>query len=248
MSVKAAPHLQVRLLDLQALDTRLVQNAHKRKSLPQRAEIAALQKDADFLRDRIIAAETEISDINREQVKAGNDVDAVRQRLTRDQERLNSGTGSPKDLENLQHEVTSLARRQAELEDVELEIMERLESAQAALAELKGKRAELDAVMSQLQSQIDAEEELLSADDSSINAERPVLVAEMPAELLVLYDKIRADQGGVGAAALHRGQCMGCRITLNQTDIIRIREAAEDAVLRCEECRRILVRTPESGL
>ncbi|MCF8528271.1 MAG: nucleic acid-binding protein, partial [Candidatus Nanopelagicales bacterium] len=68
------------------------------------------------------------------------------------------------------------------------------------------------------------------------------------ADLLSLYNKIRAEQGGVGAAALHRGSCQGCRLTLPPTEIEELRAAAPDAVIRCEECRRILVRTPESGL
>jgi predicted nucleic acid-binding Zn-ribbon protein len=70
----------------------------------------------------------------------------------------------------------------------------------------------------------------------------------LPAELVALYDKVRAASGGVGAAALQRGRCEGCHLQLNTTDLNRIREAPADEVLRCEECRRILVRTPESGL
>ncbi|MFZ8926138.1 MAG: zinc ribbon domain-containing protein, partial [Candidatus Nanopelagicales bacterium] len=70
----------------------------------------------------------------------------------------------------------------------------------------------------------------------------------LPTDLLALYDKLRADNGGIGAAALHRGRCEGCRIELTPVDLGRIREAPETEVIRCEECRRILVRTPESGL
>ena len=54
---------------------------------------------------------------------------------------------------------------------------------------------------------------------------------------------------GLGAAPLHRGTCQGCRLQLPPTEIEALRSAAApDAVIRCEDCRRILVRTPESGL
>lgn len=248
MAVSATAQQQLRLLDLQALDTRLAQIAHKRKNLPERGQLTQLLKDTDALRDRIVAAETEVSDLKREQAKADNDVDSVRQRLKKDQDRLDSGTGSAKELESLQHEVASLAKRQAELEDVELEVMQRLEDAQRAMSELVAKRNESESVRSELETAIAAAESTLDADGAQLRAERDQIAAEIPGELLALYDKLRADQGGIGAAPLHRGQCMGCRITVNPTELSRIRDAAADAVIRCEECRRILVRTSESGL
>ena len=79
-------------------------------------------------------------------------------------------------------------------------------------------------------------------------AERSALAEGIPADLLGLYDRIRGDHGGVGAARLHRGRCEGCHMDLPPNEIEALREAAADAVLRCEECRRILVRTAESGL
>ena len=74
------------------------------------------------------------------------------------------------------------------------------------------------------------------------------MAPEIPADLLALYDRIRADSGGIGAAPLHRGRCQGCQITLTPADLGRIRAEPADEVVRCEECRRILVRTAESGL
>jgi uncharacterized protein len=74
------------------------------------------------------------------------------------------------------------------------------------------------------------------------------LAAGLPAELLALYEKVRASSSGVGAAALHRGRCEGCHLQLNTTDLNRLRDAPAEDVVRCEECRRILVRTAESGL
>jgi predicted nucleic acid-binding Zn-ribbon protein len=173
----------------------------------------------------------------------------VRARAAKDQELLDSGrVTSAKELENLQHEIASLARRQGSLEEDELDVMERLEDARSALGVLTTER---DGLRAELETAASERDEVWTAGDRDrewVAGERTKVVAEIPADLLALYDKLRADHEGVGAAALHRRRCEGCRMELNPHDIGRFREAAPDVVLRCEECRRILVRTPESGL
>ncbi len=247
--MNADPAAQLRLLELQALDARLDQIEHKLRTLPQHATIADLESRLTVLRDRIIAAETEATDLQRAQTKADDDVEQVRSRSRRDQELLDSGrVSSAKELENLQHEIASLARRQSELEDVELEVMERLENARSALAGLSAEREQLTADLESATRERDAALAAFDKDREWIAVERSSTLPDVPADLLGLYDKLRADHDGVGAAALHQRRCEGCRMELTPTDLGRIRDAAPDTVLRCEECRRILVRTPESGL
>ncbi|WP_307680027.1 zinc ribbon domain-containing protein [Streptomyces sp. V4I2] len=247
--MNAAPADQIRLLDLQDLDVRLQQIAHKRRSLPEHAEIEALTKDLTQLRDLLVAAQTEESDTAREQIKAEQDVDQVRQRASRDQQRLDSGAvTSPKDLENLQREIASLAKRQGDLEDVVLEIMERRESAQERAAELTERVASVESKIDDATARRDAAFETLDSEAATATKEREVLAGVIPADLIKLYDKLRAQQGGVGAAKLYQRTCQGCRQELAITDINEIRAAAPDTVVRCENCRRILVRTSESGL
>ncbi|MFG2469411.1 zinc ribbon domain-containing protein [Streptomyces canus] len=247
--MNAAPADQIRLLDVQDLDVRLQQLAHKRRSLPEHAEIESLTKDATQLRDLLVAAQTEESDTAREQTKAEQDVDQVRQRATRDQQRLDSGAvTSPKDLENLQREITSLAKRQGDLEDIVLEVMERLESAQERVAELTERVSSVQSKIEDATARRDAALESLDGEIASVTKEREVISGTVPADLLKLYDKLRAQQGGIGAAKLYQRTCQGCRQELAITDINEIRAAAPDTVVRCENCRRILVRTSESGL
>jgi hypothetical protein len=247
--VNAEPAVQLRLLDLQALDARLDQIEHRRRTLPQLAQIAELEGKYAGVRDRVVAGETEVSDLERVMAKAETDVEQVRQRAAKDQELLLSGrVGSAKELENLQHEVESLARRQSDLEDSELEVMEKLEDARAALATVTAERDAITADIDRLKAERDAAWADGDRDKEWVGSERTKVLPEIPSDLLALYDKLRADHNGVGAAALHQRRCEGCRMELTPTDIGRIRAAAPDEVLRCEECRRILVRTPESGL
>ncbi len=155
---------------------------------------------------------------------------------------------SPKDLENLQKEIASLARRQGDLEDVVLEVMERRESAQERAGELGERLASVQSKIDDATSRRDQAAGELDSEASSVTKEREVVAASIPADLLKLYDKLREKEGGVGAAKLFQRRCEGCRLELNITELNEVRAAAPDAVVRCENCRRILVRTSESGL
>jgi predicted nucleic acid-binding Zn-ribbon protein len=172
----------------------------------------------------------------------------VRDRAARDQARLDSGTGSAKDLQAITHELTSLARRQAELEDVEIEVMERAEDAESAVTQLDAERAILATQISELADARDAALADLDNEAAAVGRPRADTVAGVGEDLVALYEKIRTQSGGLGAAALRQRRCGGCQLELNNVEMNRIKAAAEDEVLRCEECRRILVRTAESGI
>ncbi|MFE7704651.1 zinc ribbon domain-containing protein [Streptomyces sp. NPDC057486] len=247
--MNAAPADQIRLLDVQALDVRLSQLAHKRKSLPEHTEIDSLTADLAQLRDLLVASQTEESDTAREQTKAEQDVDLVRQRAVRDQQRLDSGAvTSPKDLESLQREITSLAKRQGDLEDVVLEVMERRESAQERVTELTARVSAVQAKVDDATTRRDTATNELDEEAATVTKERELVAGSVPADLLKLYDKLRAQSGGVGAARLYQRRCEGCRLELNITEVNDVKAASPDTVLRCENCHRILVRTAESGL
>lgn len=173
----------------------------------------------------------------------------MRSRAARDQQRLDSGAvTSPKDLENLQREIASLAKRQGDLEDVVLEVMERRESAQERADELSGRVASVQSKIDDATGRRDAAFEELDGEAASVTKEREVVAGAVPGDLLKLYDKLREQQGGIGAAKLYQRSCQGCRQELAITELNEIRSAAPDTVVRCENCRRILVRTAESGL
>ena len=240
---------QIRLLELQGIDTGLDQLEHRLRTLPERVAMAERDAQIVVLRDRLVAAETEVGDLERAVRRAEAEVETVRTRSTKDEELLISGTiTSPKQLEELQHEVASLARRCADLEDAELVVMEQLESATAHKAQVEQELATVVLARSEAEAEVAEAERQATGQRFASGERRSALVAGLPTDLLSLYEKVRADHSGVGAARIHRGRCEGCRMELPPSDLARIRTAEPDVVLRCEECRRILVRTPESGL
>ena len=246
--MKADPDAQRRLLELQAIDTALAQLAHRRRTLPEHAELDKLAREIAALDDERIRAQVAVDDLDRDIARMEKDVDQVQARKQRDQTRLDAGTGPAKELEALQHELGSLARRQSELEDAELELMEQRETADATLTEAQNRLAAARTRRDVVETARDEALRQMAQDEEFRSAGRRPLVADLPADLIALYDRIREGSGGVGAALLRAGRCEGCRLELSGVERAAVRAAAPDEVVRCEECRRILVRTAESGL
>ncbi|MHA7134215.1 zinc ribbon domain-containing protein [Oerskovia turbata] len=238
----APPEDQRRLLEVQALDTRLQQLTHKRASLPSIARIAELDGQIADLSTSLVASRTAVSDLKRELAKAEGDVEQVRNRAARDQSRLDSGQVGAKDAQALVGELESLARRQEVLEEVELGVMERLEAHEEALAKLDAANDELVAAKAEVAVERDAQLAEIDAEVTTVTAERATAVDGIDAGLVTLYERLRAQLGGLGAAELKGRRCEGCRLELNPSDVAAIKAKGPEQVVRCEECGRILVR------
>jgi len=247
--IKAEPSTQVRLLDVQAIDTALAQLEHRRRTLPEHAEIARLQTELAALESSLVAADTAVSDLELEQAQAERDLQPVRDRLVRNRQRIAAGSvADPKALAAMVEEVEHLKKRINDLEDAELEVMEQLETETAGREILRARAAALAETLVGLSAKRDTQLAELAADVAERRAERDGLTPELPAPLLALYTKLSSSHGGVGAAELRQGRCTGCQLDINAADLRVFRAAPADEVLRCEECSRILVRTPHSGL
>ncbi|WP_211658665.1 zinc ribbon domain-containing protein [Phytoactinopolyspora halophila] len=233
---------------MQGLDLKLDQLAHRRRTLPELNELESLAAEHARLSDALVVAQTKVTDLERERERADSDVEQVRDRKARDQKRLDAGqVSSPKELESLQREVESLNRRQSELEDAEIEIMERLEEAQSEVQSLTAERDKTAERAREVQQTRDAKWAEIDQEAEEARTRRAELVEELPTELMELYEKIRSSQGGIGAAALRRRTCEGCQLQLDASELKRIESFAPEVVVRHEECRRILVRVADSG-
>jgi predicted nucleic acid-binding Zn-ribbon protein len=247
--VKADPFAQLKLLDLQHVDSNLDQLSHRLRTMPELAALAALAERRTDVSAAQGQAQTTVEDLAREQRKADADVEQVKSRRERNQQRIDAGlVGDPKQLTAMQHELETLERRISDLEDEELEVMERLEEAQANLVSLTEELNAIEKEGSTLTQARDEKNAEISSQRTDLQAERETLAGDLPADLLALYDKLRAQLGGVGVGALQHGRCGGCQLNVGAADLARMADAPSDEVMRCEECNRILVRTHESGI
>lgn len=239
--MKASQSDQLQVLDLQRMDFHVATLHNRLAALPEIADLLACTQRLAVVRDLIIAAQTQISDIKRELLRAEADVEQVVVRLERDEKRLSDGLAAPKELEKIQHEVETLSARRSELEEVELEVMLRIDSITSRLDELRGEEESLNTTSAEIQLRKNSASALIEEEIASTISERNATSASVDSALLELYEKIRSNTG-TGAAALREGRCDGCHLAINSVELGRMKTIASDEVVRCEECRCILIR------
>jgi predicted nucleic acid-binding Zn-ribbon protein len=244
--LKTEPQALLVLLEVQRTDLAMERLAARRESLPETRRAKELAAAAAAARDRAVLRRTEATDLQREVRKVEDEVQRVRSRAERDAEMLTSGsTVSARQLTDLQHEIASLQRRQSDLEDAELELMERAEQAEASQQSAEAERDELLASAAAAADDARAALQALDREYDQTREQREQLASQVPADVLGLYDRIRANQGGIGAAEFTNNACGGCRLQMIPADVAAVKAAPVDEVVRCEECGRILVRTEQ---
>ncbi|GAB2981714.1 C4-type zinc ribbon domain-containing protein [Amycolatopsis acidiphila] len=245
--MKADPAVQRQLLDLAKVDAELSRVEHRRRTLPELAQIDEAEKLVRNLRDKLVSTEAAASDLDREIARQEKEIESVRAREERDRKLLESGSVQAKQMNDIQHELETLARRQAALEDDLLELMERRE---ALGMDAQRTGAEVDKAEQELaDAQRRRDESFADFDTTQARREedRAKLLPRFPEPLLKLYERVRAHKG-IGAALLRSRRCGACQLDIDRNAISEIKSAPEDAVIQCENCGAILVRTLESGL
>jgi uncharacterized protein len=244
--MKAEVVHQRSLLELAELDAELSRIEHRAKHLAEHQQLEEIQAKHREANDRLAALQIALEDLDAQVAKFESEIDAVRQREDRDRSLLASGSIDAKQLTDLQHELETLERRQASLEDSLLEVMERREELQGGQANELANIDELQNNLSDAQKACDdALTEIDQLRHQSVSR-RDELVAGLDADLVALYDRQRA-HGGAGAGLLQGRRCGACRIEIDRGELARISAAADDDVLRCPECGAILLRVKGAG-
>ena len=240
--MKADPADLERLLKIQELDTGIEHIKHKAGTLPVHAVVETLMKRRAETADDLVAASTNLSDSVAAADKAEADVIPVRERLARNQARVDAGQVDAKALSSALDEIAHLKQRISDLEDAELFALDAVDAAKARKGELTALQAETEAALREAVTERDGVVAGLVAEAKALAAERGTLTSQVAGELMALYEKIRARANGVGVARLEGGRCLGCGLEATVADLNGYLAADGDAVLRCAECDRILVR------
>lgn len=239
--MKAEVSQQRSLLDLAEVDAELRRVDHRAGNLAEQQEFDRVQALHQEASDRLAVVEIALEDLDGEITKLESEIDSVRQREDRDRSLLQGGTVNAKQLSELQHELETLERRQASLEDSLLEVMERREVLQRQQSE---QLAGIEALKNEMSAAQLARDAALVAIDNVRQvsaARRAELTSFLNDDLVALYEKQRA-RGGAGAGLLQGKRCGACRIEIDRGEMARISAAADDDVLRCPECGAILLR------
>ena len=240
--MKATPEDQNLLIELQLVDSQITQAKVKLAGLPEIEQIAAIHTRLENTAVELSVVETELADVAIELRRSELDVEQVEDRMKKDDVRLNSGSATPKELEQLQHELVTLGKRKADLEDGELEILIKYDGVKFRVDELLNDQIGLKKLELELNVRLENSKTEIDASLRELTAARAALAPQIDAALVAVYDKIRLSAHGVGAALLIGNKCDGCHLSINAVELERIKGLEGDEVIRCEECRRILVR------
>ena len=231
------------LLEVQEHDTTADQLRHRRSTLPERSNL-------EECRGSLAATEVDLADAAEERAEIAEDIKHIEQEVASLEARvkevdhlLHSGAvAAPRELKALQDEIASLQRRQRMLEDGELDLMERAEPLDKTIAELGGRRTQLEARAGELEAELAAAERSVDDEIVEVEARRAALAADLPDDVLTTYERLRKQFAGVAVAKLSGGTCGGCFLGLSAVEVDRIKKQPPDALINCEECGRILVR------
>ena len=240
--MKASVTDQNNQIELQRIDSAISQANHRLKALPEHQQLVAIQAKLVAGAAELATAEAELADVAIDLRRSEVEVEQVADRMTKDEARLSGGQASPKELEQLQHEIGTLAKRKSELEDGELEIMIRHDGAKQKVETLKSDEDGLKKLELELNIRLENAKTEIDREIALKNSERTLLVPKIDTALIELYEKVKVSGSGIGAALLIGNTCDGCRLAINAVEMERIKSLDSEEVLRCEECRRILVR------
>ncbi len=238
--MKATPEHQAILIEVGQIDTDLVRLAKTLRSLPARQAATEAEAELQDARENLRLAQEEVDGFQADVKRAESDVELVDNRMARDNERLQETT-SAKDAQGLEHELETLAARKSLLEDVELEVMEKLETAAAALDEAKAQAADVEARLDAALADIASQSAELEQNKKSLLAKRQQIIADLPGDLVALYDRQR-ERYGAGVSELRAGISTASGVQLTESDLQDIRQAGPDDVVLCPDSNAILVR------
>ena len=230
------------LLLLQDHDAHVEQLRFHRAHLEGRARLAQIAEQLQRL-DKIGVS------LNSERAQQQSRLDELDKHSSEARERISTiekrsreqSGGSFRDQEAMALEIDSLAKRQRELEDAELEVMELLEPLEVELEKLTTERARLLAEGRSTRAELTRDEQAIDAEIAEADRARPAIAEGVPAELIAEYERLRPRLGGIGVARVVHNSCSGCNLALSATEVDHIRHGDGETLLHCEQCGRILV-------
>jgi len=246
MAIKASPEIQATLLDLQALDTKIAQLDHRARTLPQLATIATASREAAVIKLALAERTGVVENTSLELSRIEADVAVVEARIARDSDRLQSSS-SVKDVAALEQELTALRKRLDDLEEIELAVMERLETEELIVSATRAEFGDCESRLSESSASRDVALAAVATERAEATSSRESIAAALPADLLALYEKQRS-RYGTGASLLRGGVSQASGVALTEDELQKIRVASPDDVLLCPSSDAILVRTGESGI
>ncbi len=229
-----------RLLALQDVDTAIDRLRSRIRSLEEGGDLATVRADADAAEERLGELRLKLDELSRDQERYEREIDSMTQKERAEQTRMYDGSiVNAKELEALQHEISSVHKRRSDREDELLAMLEIREQLEADAMTAERASVTLRITAEDAAGAAGAERARAETELADRLAERETVVPEIGSDVLELYEDLRRLKKGVGAAALVDGVCQACHEQLSAVELDKLKRG--DGIRRCEHCRRILV-------
>ncbi|MGZ5317388.1 MAG: zinc ribbon domain-containing protein [Actinomycetota bacterium] len=229
-----------RVLALQEIDTAIDRLRARQRALESGEVVAGARAAADEAEIAYGELRLQIDELDRDQRRYESELDSLTQKEAAEQKRMFDGSiANAKELAALQHEIEALSKRRSDREDELLALMEQHETVDAAASDAESRSTELRAEVDRVSTEAGEELRRVTDELAQRTADRDAIAPELDPELLELYEDLRRQKKGVGAAALVDGVCQACHEQLSAVELDKLKKT--EGVRRCEYCRRILV-------
>lgn len=224
------------LFRLQQIDSQMDQARARLEAIRQ-----TLENDAELraATERFASAEKTHQEAERAQRQAEAEVQSQRIKIEQAESSLYGGSvRNPKELQDLQHDVASLKKHLATLEDRLLESMMATETAASTLTEARAALNRTESSLGDQTRNLTTERASLSHNLERLDSERKAAASPVDAKLLEQYDSLRRERRGIAVTTVSDGACAACGSTLTPAHQQTARSSAQ--IARCPTCGRIL--------
>jgi predicted nucleic acid-binding Zn-ribbon protein len=183
-------------------------------------------------------AAAELHEHKTTQTKLNLELKSLNSKAQRSEQRLYSGTvKNPKELEDLQHELESLTRRRAALEDELLEAMIMVEEDQEVDDAAQAALSEIEAAWNQDQIDLKQEQDELVARINELTVQRKRHLELISPASLAQYESAQRRAGPTAVVLMKNNRCRGCLVTVPAN---LVKAVDEGQLVECDTCSRIL--------
>ena len=173
--------------------------------------------------NKLADEQSRLEELKRQQNSAEWEIDDITTKLKATEEQLYGGRiGNPKELASLQQEAELLKAKRDHLEDSALEIIDKVELAEA---DWQSQQKKLAGDKGQLETKI-----------AELKQKQQQLLAGIEPQLADFYYHLKQNKGKA-VAKVEQGICRGCRISLPTAEL---QQARSGQLVQCSSCGRIL--------
>jgi predicted nucleic acid-binding Zn-ribbon protein len=222
------------LYQLQELEIALESNEQAQNRI-----VSQLGENQDILKAkaRLASDQNKLEELNLQQKSADWEIEDLTAKIKEIEKKLYGGRiSNSKELTNLQLEAEELKKIRSQLEDKVLGLMDEGELTRKTISDASRELAVLEARWQNQQKELTLELEKFKTNHTTLGANKQSVLPQIDSATLEIYKDIKKRKG-IAVARVEQGICLGCRITLPNSDL---QQARGNGLVKCSSCGRIL--------